>query len=112
MAKFCEHCGSPLEAGQQVCLKCGRILEQEKPEKQKKPVNKANRGLILGICSFIAWIIPLFGYPVTIFAAVYSYQALKENTKEKEKAYLGLLFGILFFIATLVNSIMGVLSAI
>lgn len=110
MAKFCEYCGNKLEESQQVCLKCGRLLEPVEP--QKKPVDKAQRGLVLGICSFIAWIIPIFGYPVTIFAAVYSYQALKENTKDKEKAYLGLIFGILFFIATLVNSIMGVLSAI
>ncbi len=34
MAKFCKNCGNKLEEGQQVCLNCGFLVDEEKIQKE------------------------------------------------------------------------------
>ena len=63
-------------------------------------------GFILGLMAIIAWLIPLIGYPVTIIGIVCS---IKEMKGEKRKlAIAGLVLNILFLVATLLNSAVGV----
>jgi len=111
MEKFCSNCGNELHEGADVCIKCGKVLK-------KVPINtnlhetdedkKANVGFILGLISLIAWIIPLFGYPVTICGIVFSSKGLKSNTK-KSFATVGLVLSIIFLVLTVFNSFLGML---
>lgn len=47
------------------------------PEKKGQSI----ASLVLGICSFIAWIFPLFGYPVTIVGIVMGALGMKKGGK-------------------------------
>lgn len=112
MAKFCSNCGAELNEEQVVCLKCGVSV------KSNTIINKTNNtsnassdkqglvGFILGLVSIVAWFIPLFGYPVTICGIIFSAKGLKSVTN-KSKATVGLILSIVFLVATLINSILG-----
>ena len=69
---------------------------------------KATAGLVLGLVSIIAWILPLIGYPVTICGIIFSAKGLKSETG-KGKAIAGLVLSIIFLIVTLINSALGVI---
>lgn len=70
-----------------------------------KKATKAMIGLILGLCSIIAWYIPLIGYPVTITGIIFS--AIGMNSVNKGKAIAGLTLSIIFLVVTLINSVIG-----
>jgi uncharacterized membrane protein YvbJ len=111
MSKFCRNCGEELNENQDVCLKCGVSVQEHNSSNlptEDKAEKSAATGFILGLCSLIAWIIPLFGYPVTICGIVFSSKGLKSNTN-KGKATAGLVLSIVFLIITLINSIAGVI---
>lgn len=72
-----------------------------------KKANKALTGFILGLCSIIAWILPLVGYPVTITGIALSAIGLK--SKNRGLAIAGLILSIMFLIVTLINSAIGVM---
>lgn len=67
---------------------------------------KALTGFILGLCSLIAWYIPLIGFPVTILGIIFS--ALGINSNCKGMAIAGLILSIIFFVVTIINSIAGI----
>ena len=77
----------------------------EKENNTDKSSKKALAGFILGLCSIIAWYIPIVGFPVTILGIIFS--ALGINSKYKGLAIAGLILSIIFFIITLMNSIAG-----
>lgn len=109
MAKYCENCGKELNDGADVCLGCGKSLNKNVAQASGKTVDEyAKSGFTFGLISIAAWLIPLFGYPVTIIAI---YNAVKGlgSEKNKGKAIAGLILGILFLVVTLCNSIAGVL---
>lgn len=105
MAKFCRNCGKELNEEQNVCLNCGVEVNNV-----AKPNNKADKnaliGFILGFCSIVAWLIPLFGYPVCICGIVFSAKGLKSTTS-KAKAITGLVLSIVFLVFTFFNSLIG-----
>lgn len=117
MAKFCENCGSSLNEEQQVCLKCGvkvkdiQINNNAIATSEAKGKGSATAGFVLGLVSIIAWIIPLFGYPVTICGIIFSAKGLKCPSK-KGMAVAGLVLSIIFLILTLINSIVGAARAV
>ena len=78
-------------------------------------VNKSDKsslvGFILGLVSIAAWIIPLFGYPVTICGIIFSAKGLK-SINGKGKAIAGLILSITFLIASFINSIIGVIISL
>ncbi len=76
---------------------------------EDKKEKNATTGMILGLCSIIAWFIPLFGYPVTICGIVFSSKGL--GSKNNGQAVAGLVLSIVFLIVTLINSILGALMA-
>lgn len=108
MAKFCENCGKEINDGADFCLGCGVRINKAPVVKGKTVEEYANSGFTFGLISIIAWLIPLFGYPVTIIAIYQSSKGLKAE-KNKTKAIIGLVLGILFLLATLANSIAGVI---
>ena len=74
-----------------------------------KKAKRAKVGFILGIISIIAWIIPIIGLPVTVCAIVFS--SLGLNSEKRTKAIWGLVLGIVFVCATLLNAVAGVMIA-
>ncbi len=68
---------------------------------------KATAGLVLGIIGMIAWLIPLFGYPVNIVGIILS--AIGRKSENKSKATVGLVLSIIGLVLTLGNSIAGVI---
>lgn len=74
----------------------------------EKGNKRAKVGMILGLVSIAGWIVPLFGYPLTILAIVFSSLGLK--SEKKKIALAGLILGIFFFLITLANSIVGVMN--
>lgn len=59
-------------------------------------------GFILGLASAAAWIMPLFGGPVTIAGIAFSVYGLKAKNRRK-LAWVGLVLSGLFLIATVIN---------
>jgi len=71
----------------------------------EKGTRSAVAGLVLGLVSIIGWFIPLFGFPLTILAIIFSARGL--SSAKRKQAIAGLVLGIVFFIVTLMNSIVG-----
>ena len=77
----------------------------------QKSDSRAKVGFILGLISIIAWIIPIFGLPITICAIVFSSLGFKSTTR-KGKAIAGLVLGIVFLVLSVLNGIVGVILAV
>ena len=105
MSKYCGNCGKEITENQNVCSNCGAKIEYPVTNKVDK---NALAGFVLGLVSIIAWIIPLFGYPVTICGIVFSCKGLKSEIN-KNKAIAGLILSIIFLVFSLANSCLGVL---
>ena len=108
MAKFCSNCGAKLNEEQAICLECGVLVNNTNINKSDK---SSLVGFILGLVSIAAWIIPLFGYPVTICGIIFSAKGLK-SINGKDKAIAGLILSIIFLIASFINSIIGVIISL
>ena len=131
--KFCEQCGAKIDDQDTICAYCGQELSPKVQKSQEiqyqttdqtdlahtsassmRPMQStdaaskaANTGFILGLIGIIAWFLPIAGYPVTICGIVYSVKGLKATSNGK--AIAGLILSIIFLIATLVNSFLGIL---
>ena len=58
-----------------------------------KQNNKAIAGLVLGITSLLAWLLPLLGYPVSIVGIIMG--ALGKKSEKKNIAIVGLVLSII-----------------
>ena len=105
MSNFCSNCGKEIKEDQNVCLNCGTVIKGNTSDSAS---GKAVAGLVLGLVSIIAWLLPLIGYPVTICGIVFGAKGLKSTTK-KGMATAGLVLSIIFLILTVINSVLGVL---
>lgn len=105
MSKFCRNCGKELNEEQSVCLNCGVAVASATKTNSKVDKN-AIVGFILGLVSIVAWLIPLFGYPVGICGIIFSAKGLKSSTN-KGKAITGLVLSIVFLVFTFINSMAG-----
>ena len=106
---LCPECHQPVSDNDMVCHNCGYSL---RANNVNMPVNSKKNtyalvGMILGLCSIIAWIIPLFGYPCTIIGLIFS--ACGIGSEKKSFAVTGLVLSIIFLILTLINSFLGML---
>ena len=120
MKLVCKKCGNNIKEGNKFCANCGTEVEefvtveqdnedvQVKNESNSEADKKARTGFTLGMCSIIAWLLPLAGYPVTICGIIYSIKGLESKTNNG-KAIAGLILSIIFLILTLTNSILGVI---
>ncbi len=77
------------------------------PQEEKKGLSIAS--LVLGCCGIIAWCLPLLGYPVTIAGIVLGCLGMKKGGKTL--AIVGIILSVIFLIATIVNSVLGVMAA-
>lgn len=111
MAKFCTNCGNELDDNADVCVKCGAFVKKKGNNNNaaESADKNANTGFGFGLGSILAWILPLIGYPITICGIVYSSKGLKSETS-KGKAIAGLILSIVFLVATIINSVLGVLQ--
>lgn len=119
--RYCQNCGQQVEENSTFCQNCGHALNQPvQPSVNVTTLAKteyssadkhATSGFVLGLVSIIAWLLPLFGYPVTICGIVYSVKGLKSNSK-KVMAIIGLVLSIIFLFITLINSLLGALLQI
>lgn len=77
----------------------------------KQPVSgKSIASFVLGLVGIIAWIIPLFGYPVTITGLVLG--CLARKNEKNGFSLAGIILSSIFLVITLINSIMGVIMAL
>ena len=106
MGKYCSNCGKELNEIQDVCLNCGVIVKKLN-QNDEKIDKRAVVGFILSLISIIAWLIPLFGYPVSICGIIFSAKGLSSKAN-KGKAIAGLILSIIFLFLTLCNSLAGI----
>jgi hypothetical protein len=66
---------------------------------------KPTASLVLGLCGLIAWIIPLFGFPVTITGLVFGIKAL--GRPQNGMAIAGTVLCGLGLVLTAINSAVG-----
>lgn len=82
-------------------------MEENKTEEIKKVGGKSIASFVLGLVGIIAWLIPLFGYPVTIVGLSLGCIARKEE--KNTYSLVGIILCIITLVLTLINSIMGVI---
>ena len=104
---FCKNCGKELPEGTKICDECGTSVGQQTPVKLPSS-SKGTGCLILGIIGLFAWFIPIIGYAISIPGLVMSIKEMKNGNKQT-KVVLGLVFCALCLVASLINSILGVL---
>lgn len=68
---------------------------------------KSIASMVLGIVGFVAWLLPLLGYPVTITGLVLGCLARKDRKNGFNLA--GIILSIITLVLTLINSLLGVL---
>lgn len=66
----------------------------------------ATASLVLGCVSFITWLIPFFGFPVSILGIIFGILGGKQPGKEK-MALIGLIISIITLVLTVANSAIG-----
>lgn len=77
-------------------------------QEEKKGMSIAS--LVLGICGFLAWCIPLFGYPVTIVGIIMGVLGMKKGGKGM--AIAGIICSVISLILTIINSVAGAALAV
>lgn len=71
----------------------------------QKHNGKATASLVLGIVSMITWLLPLFGYPVSIVGIVMG--AFGLQSEKRGMGIAGLVLSIIGFVICLINSAIG-----
>ena len=77
----------------------------QSPVVQPEKKGQSIASLVLGICSFIAWILPLIGYPVTIVGIIMGAMGMKKGGKGM--AIAGIICSSIGRVITLINSAAG-----
>ncbi len=101
--QYTQHMQQPTQYGQYT--QYTQYMQQ--PVQEKKGLSIAS--LVLGCVGFLAWCIPLFGYPVCITGLVLGIVGV--NKGGKGMAIAGIIMCSLTLVFTLINSILGVLLA-
>lgn len=78
---------------------------QQTPEPKPQTKGFSIASMVLGICGFLAWCIPLFGYPVCITGLVLGIIGVRKNGKGM--AIAGIIMCVLTLIFTVINSAIG-----
>lgn len=78
------------------------------PQEEEKGMSIAS--MVLGIVGFIAWCLPIAGYPVTIVGIVLGVKGMKKGGKGM--AIAGIIMCTITLVLTLINSILGAFLSI
>ena len=81
--------------------------QQPAPQPPESSKGMAVASMVLGIVGFVAWCLPLVGYPVTIVGIVLGVKAKSQG--QGGMAVAGIVMSIITLVFTLINSIAGVL---
>ncbi|MGN0432521.1 MAG: DUF4190 domain-containing protein [Lachnospiraceae bacterium] len=81
----------------------GANVYQPMPPQEKKGLSIAS--MVLGICGFLAWCIPLFGYPVCIVGLILGIVGMKKGGKGM--AIAGIVMSAITLVLTIANSALG-----
>ena len=92
-----------VEKGKLLSNMGGNNVEKENKGKE----GKAFIGFILGLCSIIAWFLPIIGLPVTVIGIIFS--SLGMNSAKRGQAVAGLILSIIFLVLTVINSLAGLM---
>ena len=114
----CPSCGREISDTADTCPGCGHVFVSASPNEfysYGTPVcNESSKGngqavaaLVLGLVGLFAWLLPLFGFPVTIVGIVMGATSLK--SQRHGMALAGLILSCVFLLLTLANSVMGAL---
>lgn len=126
---FCKYCGAEVSNDDTFCTKCGSSLNEPNMNYQFNPYNmplryppqppiypysKDKRGFattsfVLGLIGIIAWIIPLFGFPITIIGLIFGIKGSKSTRKGLANA--GIVLSTITLMLTITNSVIGVYEA-
>jgi len=82
----------------------------EENETQQPASGKSIASFVLGLVGIIAWLIPLFGYPVTITGLVLGILARK--TEKNGFSLAGIILSAITLAITLINSILGAIMVL
>lgn len=66
---------------------------------------KCIASLVLGVCGLVFWLVPLFGFPITIAGLVMG--AMERKKGAKGMATAGFVLSIIGLVLTIVNSAAG-----
>lgn len=66
---------------------------------------KCIASLVLGVCGLVFWLVPLFGYPITIVGLVFGIMEMKKGAKGM--AIAGFILSIIGLVLTIANSAVG-----
>ncbi len=76
-------------------------------EQNNKASGKSIASLVLGLVGLIAWLLPLFGYPVTIVGLILG--CISRKTEKNGINLAGIILSIITLVLTLINSALGVI---
>lgn len=74
-------------------------------EQNQEISGKALASMILGIIGLIAWLIPLFGLPITVIGLILGVKSLKSNNSGIATA--GVVTSIIGLVLTIINASIG-----
>jgi hypothetical protein len=74
-------------------------------EQNQEISGKALASMILGIIGLIAWLIPLFGLPITVIGLILGVNSLKSNNSGIATA--GVVTSIIGLVLTIINACIG-----
>lgn len=74
-------------------------------EQNQEISGKALASMILGIIGLIAWLIPLFGLPITVIGLILGVNSLKSNNSGIATA--GVVTSIIGLVLTIINASIG-----
>lgn len=83
-------------------------MEENNDEKKQNNIGgKSIASFVLGVLGIIAWLIPLFGYPVTIVGIILG--CIARKTEKNGFSLAGIILSSITLALTLINSILGVI---
>lgn len=93
--KYCPNCGAEIKEGADVCLGCGKRLNEASSVQNTQANNSmAVAGFVTGLISLFLNFWGIVGLVATILSAVGLSQIRKTNAKGKGLAIVGLILGI------------------
>ena len=114
MGKFCANCGAELREGSDICLNCGKMINNSTTEVNTTTIvsTKTNglavAGFVVSLCSLLINFAGLVGATGAILSSVGLAQLKKKNEKGFGLALTGIIvggFSVIYGIFTLINLI-------